>query len=157
MDEYESLVGYENLYRINKQGDIWSCHFGKIMKPLVTEDGYLFVSLTKDNVRKKSYIARLLALQYIPNDDPLKIQIDHINRNNQNNSLDNLRWVTKKENLLNKNRNGSIYEDKRKNGKIYWKGCHYTYDVDGKKHQHQKTALKREDVEEWLNKIKANI
>ncbi len=112
-----------------------------------------YLTLKKDGVRKKCYIARLLGLQYIPNEDPLKIQIDHIDRNKLNNSLDNLRWVSQTENLANKNRKGCVYEDKRKDGKIYWKSS-YSYYEDGKKIIKQKTARDKEDVEKWLEELK---
>lgn len=153
MDGYDDIKGYEKLYKINKGGSIWSCHYRKEMKPLINDDGYLFLSLTKDGVRKKCYIARLLGFQYIPNEDPLKIQIDHIDRNKTNNSLDNLRWVTQTENLANKNRKGCVYEDKRKDGKIYWKST-YSYYEDGKKIIKQKSARDKEDVEKWLEELK---
>lgn len=154
MDEYEDLKNYEGLYKITKGGSIWSCHYNKPMKLLMSKDGYYFVSLiNKDKIRTKCYLARLLAKQFIPNDDPLKIQIDHIDRNKVNNSLDNLRWVTQTENLANKNRKGCVYEDKRKNGKVYWKS-NYTYYENGTKFIKQKSARDKEVVEKWLDNIK---
>lgn len=153
IEDYDDIIGYEGLYKINKGGSIWSCLYRREMKPLLNEDGYYFICLKKEGKRSKCYISRLLAKQYIPNDDPLKIQIDHIDRNKTNNSLDNLRWVTQTENLANKNRKGCVYEDKRKNGKIYWKSS-YTYYEDGKKIVKQKSARDKEDVEKWLEDIK---
>jgi hypothetical protein len=102
----EFIKGYENLYKINKQGEIYSCGKGIIMKPQETEDGYLYVNLIgfdKEGNKKKikHRIHRLLALQYIPNPDN-KPEIDHIDRNKHNNSLDNLRWVSKIENRNNR-------------------------------------------------------
>lgn len=152
--DYEDMIGYENLYKINKGGSIWSCRYRKELKHLVKEDGYLYVDLSKDGKRTKGYISRLLAKQYIPNDDPInKTQIDHIDRNKTNNNLDNLRWVTQAENLANKNRKGCVYEDKRKDGKVYWKSS-YSYYEDGKKIVKQKTSRDKEVVEKWLEDIK---
>lgn len=155
MEEYEYIKGYEGRYKINRGGSIWSCIYRKEMKPILNEDGYLTLSLTnEERVRRKCFISRLLAIQYIPNEDPTKIQIDHIDRNKLNNSLDNLRWVSQQENLKNKVRNGSIYEDVRKDGKSYWKGCYYWYREDGTKKQEQKTSINREVVEKWLEEQK---
>ncbi len=154
-DDYEDLIGYEGLYKITKGGSIWSCIYRKEMKLLTSDDGYLYVTLKKDGIRNKGYLARLLGKQFIPNDDPLKTQIDHIDRNKLNNSLDNLRWVTQAENLANKNRKGCVYLDKRKDGAVYWKGS-YTYYEEGKKIVKQKTSRDKEVVEKWLEELKSS-
>lgn len=104
MTEFENIIGYENLYKINRQGEIWSCLYQKVMKPQITDDGYMFVDLKKDGIRHKGRIHRLLGLQYIPNPDNSPT-IDHIDRNKSNNSLENLRWATKKEQANNKTTN----------------------------------------------------
>ncbi|KAA6374401.1 MAG: hypothetical protein EZS28_030071, partial [Streblomastix strix] len=62
-------------------------------------DGYMQVSMGKHLYG----IHRLVALQFIPNDDPEhKIQVDHVSRIKTDNQLGNLRWVTPSQNNLNK-------------------------------------------------------
>jgi hypothetical protein len=153
MDEYEDIKNYEGLYKITKGGSIWSCHYRKPMKLLTSNDGYLYVSLRKDGKSTKGYLSRLLAKQWIPNTDETKIQVDHIDRNILNNNLENLRWVTQSENLANKNRKGCVYQDFRKNGKVYWKGS-YAYYIDSKKIVKQKTSRDKEVIELWLEELK---
>ena len=153
MDEYEDIKGYEGLYKITKGGSIWSCHYRRPMTLLTNESGYLYVTLKKDGIRSKCFLARLLAKQFIPNDDETKIEVDHIDRNKINNNLENLRWVTRQENLDNKNRNGCVYQDFRKNGKIYWKGSYPCYE-DGKKIIKQKTSIDKNVVDKWLEDLK---
>ena len=49
------------------------------------------------------YIHRLVAEYFIPNPNGYK-EVDHIDRNRQNNYVENLRWVTHKENMKNRNK-----------------------------------------------------
>ena len=102
--DFEFIKGYENLYKINRRGEILSVSYDKIMKQLQTEDGYLYVSLRKDKTSKKCRIHRLVAIQYIDNPEN-KLEVDHIDRNKKNNSVENLRWATRTENQNNKSSN----------------------------------------------------
>ena len=65
--------------------------------------GYLSLTLGRVNGKTQVFtVHRLVALQFIDNDDPdNKTQVDHIDRNRFNNSIENLRWVTPKENYKN--------------------------------------------------------
>lgn len=72
----------------------------RIMKPCVGKRGYIYYNLHTDDESKSRYYHRLLAEAFIPNPDN-KPEIDHIDRDRTNNSLSNLRWVTKQENMLN--------------------------------------------------------
>lgn len=49
---------------------------------------------------KKYWVHRLVAETFIPNPDN-KPFVDHIDRNPSNNNVENLRWVTKQENMNN--------------------------------------------------------
>ena len=102
MDILVDVVGYEGLYKINKNGDVWSCGQRKVlMKQRLDKDGYLRANLYKNQKPKTFHIHQLLATQFIPNPDNLLI-IDHIDRNKTNNNLENLRWTTHKINNQNR-------------------------------------------------------
>jgi hypothetical protein len=103
LNDFDDLVGFIGFYKINKQGEIWSCKQHKLLTKQINESGYEFYKLTNGNLTK-GFIHRLLAIQYIPNPEN-KPEIDHIDRNKTNNSLDNLRWVTRIENANNKSTN----------------------------------------------------
>jgi hypothetical protein len=115
MNEYEPLKGFEKLYVINREGSIWSYYSknGRLMNTLQHEmnhclsKGYKVVNLRKNGIKKHRCLHRLLALQFIPNPNNLP-DIDHINRNKLDNSLENLRWVTSKQNNNNRT-NKSIH------------------------------------------------
>jgi hypothetical protein len=99
MEDFVDVIGYEGLYRINRNGDVWSCRMNRLMKPTLNTCGYYVIRVNK----KTEYIHRLLALQFLPNPNNLPM-IDHIDLNSQNNNLDNLRWCSFATNQQNKNR-----------------------------------------------------
>jgi HNH endonuclease/NUMOD4 motif/NUMOD1 domain len=94
-----TLVGENNCFVSNlgrfKRGNIVTTN----SKP--NNSGYILVS-----INKKSYlIHRLVALTFIENPEN-KEQVNHIDGNKLNNQLDNLEWVTNKENQLHKHKIG---------------------------------------------------
>ena len=94
------IIGYEGKYKIYEDGRIWSYKREIFMKPYPDKYGYYKLVLTKDKKEKTFRLHRLLALNFIPN--PLNLpQVDHIDRNRQNNDLSNLRWVTQEVNMEN--------------------------------------------------------
>ena len=103
--EFEVLK-LDNRYEISK-AEPWcvrKIENNKCLKQSMNH-GYLIVGLGN----KTHSIHRIVAHQWIKNDDPEnKIFVDHIDRNRLNNSIENLRWVTPKENSL--NRTKTIYQ-----------------------------------------------
>ena len=96
------------------QSGKWSAHWTFGTKR--NDRGYLGVQING----KRHYVHRLVAQTFIPNPQN-KPQIDHIDRCPSNNNVENLRWVTNRENTRNTKANdrvesrGSIhwYEDKK--------------------------------------------
>lgn len=108
---WKDIKGYESLYQVSNLGNIKSLtrktntsllnqkyvlKKGKLIKKNVIKN-YLVVSLSKNNIVKIMQVHRLVAQAFIPN--PLdKPQVNHIDGNKQNNCVNNLEWVSAKEN-----------------------------------------------------------
>lgn len=104
---WKDIIGYENLYQVSNLGNIRSLCFGarnkrksntiRMLKIGYTNVGYSKVELYKDGISKIKYVHRLVAETFIPNPDN-KPEVNHINGDKTNNSIDNLEWVTSSEN-----------------------------------------------------------
>lgn len=81
------------IYRNTKQGRKKCKQFG-----MSRNKKYLAVTANKDGKQKHYYVHRLLAEAFIPNPKN-KPQVNHIDGNPKNNNLENLEWVTAKENI----------------------------------------------------------
>ena len=93
----KDIQGYEGLYAITEDGKVWSYKSNRFLKPYKNSGGYLRVALTKDWVKKQFTVHRLVAEAYIPNPEN-KPQVNHKDENKENNNVDNLEWMTAKEN-----------------------------------------------------------
>ena len=100
LNDFVPVKGYEGLYLISRNGEIFSLITNKIMSSHYLKFGYKGLRLTKDKVHKHKLVHRLIAEAFIPNPDN-KPCIDHIDGNPANNDLSNLRWCTYKENSNN--------------------------------------------------------
>lgn len=93
------LGGYEQKYKITNDGRVWSEYIQDFMKPYYSKGGYLRVKVNFGDRNKKFMVHRLVALAFINNPNPEKFtQVDHIDCNRTNNAVENLRWVTPKQN-----------------------------------------------------------
>lgn len=99
----KTIPNFEN-YAITEDGAVFSYKRKIWLKPRTDKDGYLRVNLYDGKGKLTTYhIHRLVAETYIPNPNNLPL-IDHIDRDRQNNSISNLRWVSHSQNLRNTSR-----------------------------------------------------
>lgn len=73
---------------------------GFVYKLQLCKNGYYYVNLSKNNKTIARKVSRLVALAFVPN--PLnKPCVDHINTIRTDDNSNNLRWVTRSENMRN--------------------------------------------------------
>lgn len=94
----KDIKGYEGLYAVTEDGQVWSYKSKKFLKPYKAYNGYLRVGLFKDGDRKNKRVNRLVMETYCPIEGMDDLDVDHIDFNIENNSLNNLRWLSKMEN-----------------------------------------------------------
>ena len=111
---WKDIKGYEGLYQVSNRGRVRRIFFInnvtekekiKVLTPLKHNRGYLSVSLCKNGKQKMRLIHRLVAQAFIENKFNKK-EINHINGNKKDNRVENLEWVTSKENTKHAIENG---------------------------------------------------
>jgi hypothetical protein len=88
-----------NRYRVYKNGSIYNECYKQYMKPYVQKSGYPKVTLVyPDKKRKCMLIHRLVAMLFVPNPNNRKY-VNHKDGDKLNCHMNNLEWVTFKENV----------------------------------------------------------
>lgn len=95
--ELRDIKGYEGLYAISADGKVYGYKRKKFLTQHPIGRGYLKVSLCKDGEMKNFLIHRLVAEAFLSNPNNLP-QVNHINEDKSDNRVENLEWVSAKEN-----------------------------------------------------------
>ena len=118
---WKPVKGYEGLYEVSSYGRVknlgkyYQETFNGITKTMYSSPrmstlrydnyGYLRTQLTKDGKCKHFLVHRLVAIAFIPTDD-CSLQINHKDGIKDNNNVENLEWVTPKENVVHAHKMG---------------------------------------------------
>ena len=103
---WKDIENFEGMYQVSNFGRVRSVDrfdsIGRLQKGNIKAirdngHGYKVVQMYKDNKPKIGYIHRLVATAFLENPDN-KPEVHHIDSDRSNNKLENLQWVTSKEN-----------------------------------------------------------
>lgn len=95
---WSDIVGYENMYQISNYGRLKSFKpKEKILSLSPNKNGYIEKQLYKKGKYKSKKIHRLVAEAFIPNPNNLP-EVNHKDGDKTNNCVNNLEWVTTKQN-----------------------------------------------------------
>lgn len=97
--EWKPIIGYENLYLVSTKGHVLSKRTMKLLKQQLSVKKYFTVTL-RNNGHQRKLVHVLVCDAFKP--DPTKPFVDHLDRNRQNNHINNLRKVSASENAYNK-------------------------------------------------------
>ena len=113
--EYEELYQISNLGRVRskdrlikancqnnshvKRPFFYYVYPGRIIKLQTNKFGYTTVFLNKGGKQKGFFVHRLVIKTFNPILNDSDYQVNHIDENKENNSLNNLEWCTAKENI----------------------------------------------------------
>jgi hypothetical protein len=99
---FKPIPDYED-YKINEKG-VLVTKDNIVMKKCVSRHGYIHTRLlNKDGKSVGHYVHRLVAQTFIDNPGK-RPHINHKDGNKQNNSVENLEWVTREENMIHAHR-----------------------------------------------------
>lgn len=107
---WKDIDEYDGYYQVSTLGNVRSVDIyvrckngirlrkGRILSPTKLPNGYLQVTLSKNNKVKKYSVHRLVAQTFISNPNNLPC-VNHKDENPKNNCVDNLEWCTVKYNI----------------------------------------------------------
>lgn len=114
-ERWKPIQGYDGEYLISDHGRVKSVKKyvnnellirHKIIAPHITHKNYLRITLSYKNVKRKYYVARLVAEYFVDKPQGDKLQVNHRDGDKLNNHYLNLEWVTPKENVQHAFENG---------------------------------------------------
>lgn len=119
LEVWKGIPDYEDHYQVSNIGRVRSIKKNnpRLLKPTDNGNGYLYFTMSIKSKLKKISVHRAVCLAFYGVPDE-KMVCNHKNHNTKDNKVENLEWVTQKENLLWNHIKGKVSE-KRSMKKVY--------------------------------------
>ena len=124
-EEWRDIDGYDGIYQVSNLGNVRSVtHFdcngrnriaGRTLKPGTKANGYLQIRLSDKSGKSRNHYVHRLVMSAFVGKCPDCCEVNHIDENKANNNLDNLEYVTHKNNV---NHGTNLYRQAKKHRKI---------------------------------------
>lgn len=114
IEEWRDIKGYEGLYQVSNLGRVYGIKRQRFLNTVYDRNGYSSVKLTKNGIGKLLSLHRIVAINFIPNQEN-KPQVNHIDEDKTNNMVSNLEWTTAKENVNHGTRTERMIKTMNKN------------------------------------------
>jgi len=126
-EQWKDIKGFEGIYQVSNYGIIRSLdrfdsrgrfRKGRIMPMVINSDNYFSLKLCRDGNNKTIRVHCVVAKEFLkyPNDG-FVYEVNHIDRNRQNNRVDNLEYLTHKENIRHSSKIGVYSQFGEKNSR----------------------------------------
>lgn len=126
MEIWKPVSGYNGLYEVSNRGRIMSCTRvntcggvvgsrvigGKVLAPLLKNNGYIACALSKNGKTKHFSVHRLVAIAFVAGRTKERNIVNHIDGDKANNNDFNLEWCTPSENTIHAYRDGGSFSKK---------------------------------------------
>jgi hypothetical protein len=99
MEDAAEVYDYPN-YHVFPDGKIYNTSRKSFLKPIQNASGYCYVTLCGSGRKKKNYyVHRIVADHHLPIPADDKLQVNHINKVRNDNSVQNLEWLSSSDNM----------------------------------------------------------
>lgn len=110
METWKPVPGYEGRYEVSDQGRVWSVRLYKMLRPGPSNYGHLSVSL---GWPQRTHMVHILVLTAFVGPRPKGMECRHLDGDPKNNKVENLKWGTRRENILEAVWHGTWFSEKR--------------------------------------------
>lgn len=95
-EEWREIDNTNGKYYVSSKGRIksYARKQALLMRPALTNNGYLRVEIKQEDIRANKLVHRLVAAAFLEKPGNIEMQLHHKDFNKLNNAADNLEWLT---------------------------------------------------------------